>query len=86
MTDTWIFHNFLKYVGHGMTTVSEEFERTWKEIFTACFTIPSQLPVQTEENHTKPQVSWSQRTDSNPKSLKQDTVMLTHNCSVLSSK
>ena len=38
MTDPWIFHSFLKYIGHGMTTVNEEFERTWKKIFTVCFT------------------------------------------------
>ena len=83
MTDPWIFHNILKYKGDGMTSVNDEFERTWKDIHTSCFTVPSQLPVQIEENHTKPQVGCSQRTYSNPESLKQDAVMLTHNCSVL---
>lgn len=40
MTDPWICHNCLKYIGHGMTTVNDEFERTWK----ANFTVPLQLP------------------------------------------
>jgi len=35
-----------------------------------------QLPVQTEENHIKAQVSWSQRTDPNPESLKQDAIII----------
>lgn len=86
MTDPRIFHNILKYKGDGMTIVNDEFERTWKDIYTSSFTLPSQLNVQIEENHTKPQFSCSQRTDSNPDSLKQGAVMLTHNCSVLSNE